>query len=322
MIQMSLSLVLACAITVIFPWSKGFAQQSSEQSGVTVHGDIGGGASTSCDWTVDLVSFSPARGQRTALMGDGSFQFRDVTPGLYELRVREPRGAIVYSQVVSLSRSDETLSIKIPPSEPAVAAGRQTVSLRELQHNVPRKAIQEEKKGISFLKQRQFGEAAEHLKNAVAIDPQFAAAQNDLGIAYYRLKDYPHSVEHLQRAVELAPGHQPATDNLCLLLLSMKRYAEAGDVAEQYLKRGNISAVAHYALAVSTLAAGGSTAGALDHLRRASDEIPTGHLLAARVLENAGRRTDAAQELQAYLRSQQTGKGRPEVEEWLAALKQ
>ena len=300
MIHFFLSLVLACAITLFFPWSAACAE-NSEQIWVSAHGEILGGNSDVKDWRVELAPFGPVTRYHTLVQGDGRFEFRSVTPGIYELRV---------------------LSIRVPSVVPAEASKAHTVSFRQLQHKVPGKAISEQKKGVSALKQHQISVAADHFKNAVTIDPEFADAHNDLGVAYFRLKDYEHSLEHLQKAIQLAPGHQPASENLCLLLLSMKRYTEAGQLADTVLKHGSGSSIAHYALAVSVLAEGGNTGAALDHLRRASDEIPKGHLLAARVLANAGRRTDAAHELEAYLHCSQTGHERPEVEEWLAELKQ
>jgi tetratricopeptide (TPR) repeat protein len=289
---------------------------------VTVNGDIVAGGSTLRDWTIELVSFSPAAAYRTVPQEDGFFEFRGVAPGIYDLRVTDSRENVLYTQVVSVGREKQTFCIRLPATDPAEGSKAQTVSFQELQHKVPRKAISEHNKGVSALKKRQLSAAADHLKNAVAIDPEFADAQNNLGIAYFRLKEYGQSVEHLQRAVELAPGNQHANDNLCLLLLRLKRYAEAGRVADRVLKHGSGSAVAHYAIAVSVIAEGGNIGGALEHLRSASDEIPKGHLLAARVLANAGRRIDAAHELEAYLRSPETGSERPEVEEWLAELKQ
>ena len=326
MIPLSLSLILACALTLALPWSRGSAQMTpqpdSGQATVTVYGDISGGHSGVQGWVVELVPCGPVARQRTTPRADGYFEFRGVTPALYEIRVTDSKGSLLHRQTVSLSQESETLFIKVPATERTDAFKTPTVSFQQLQHKVPRKAISEQKKGVSALKQRHLDVAADHFKNAVAIDPAFADAHNDLGIAYFRLKEYEPSLEHLRRAVELAPGHQPVTDNLCMLLLRMKRYAEAGQVADGALKRGSVSATAHYAAAVGVLAERGSMAAALDHLRRASSEIPNSHLLAARVLTNAGRRTDAAHELEAYLNSSQTGSERPEVEEWLADLKQ
>ena len=80
--------------------------------------------------------------------------------------------------------------------------------------------------------------------------------------------------------------------------------------------------MAHYAAAISLIAAGGSKTEALDHLRRAEDDIPKGHVLAASILAEAGRREDAAKELEAYLRSPDETVDRPALDAWLAQLRQ
>jgi hypothetical protein len=143
-----------------------------------------------------------------------------------------------------------------------------------------------------------------------------------LGAAYFQLQDYQRSAEQFQKAIDLAPTHKTANENLCLALLKLGRYGEAGQAADRIVKRGGGAPIAHFAMAVGLLAGGGSRSEALFHLRLASSHIPNARLLTARVLADAGRRADAASELEAYLRAQNGNAGLPGVEEWLAELRQ
>jgi tetratricopeptide (TPR) repeat protein len=162
--------------------------------------------------------------------------------------------------------------------------------------------------------------ALQHFESAVRIDPGFADAHNDLGVAYFAAERYEDSLTHFQQALNLAPTHREANHNLCLLLLNMKRYADAGQAAERYLERASGSPIMHYAAAIGLLVRGGSRRDALEHLSRAEDEVPLARLLTAHVLVEIGRRTEAARQLQAYLRAGGSDEKRRQVEAWLAEL--
>src|SRR5271165_2384911 len=51
------------------------------------------------------------------------------------------------------------------------------------------------------------GEAVEHFKHAIELDPQYAPAEFHLGAAYWlSSKDATQAIPHLERAVELDPS--------------------------------------------------------------------------------------------------------------------
>ena len=297
-----------------------FEMQSPAFSQVCVVGEISGGDSTVVHWAVELTPFNGSTTLRTAPGLDGSFRFLAVPPGEYDLRVVGVNGRVLYEDTVWLRRTSERLSIAVASEAAAPMMKPGSISVQQLQHRVPSKAQAEFKKGEDALKKRQTLQAVEHLKAAVTIDPAFAAAHNDLGIAYLGLKEYTASAEQFQEVLALDRAYQPANDNLCLVLLKMKRYQEASQIAGDVLRHGDSSAIAHYTAAVGLVAAGGKRDEALDHLRRAKNDFPAARLLSARLLEEAGRRTDAAQELETYLRSPQADAKRPELEAWLAEL--
>ena len=328
MIHISLA-VASVIVAISCPWSRCFAGQPDQrpsqvtpvQAGVVVQGEISANNSSLSSWTVALIPLSRGKTQRTAPRPDGSFEFRDVTAGIYELRVDNGQGRTQYSQIVSLSRAEEMLSIRIPVEDPAPFKS-QLVSVQQLQHKVPREARLEFRRGSAALKKRQLNAAVDHLKAAVAVDPADADAHNDLGVAYIRLREYEKGAEQFQEAIALDPTHQLANDNLCIALVKMGRYAEAGYAADRILRRGYASSVAHYAAAASLVAAGGGELEALNHLRRAEEDIPKAHLVAAWILVRSGSRTDAEREVEAYLRSRDKDFKRSDVEQWLAGLRQ
>ena len=56
-------------------------------------------------------------------------------------------------------------------------------------------------------------------------------------------------------------------------------------------------------------------------LQRAEDRLPKARLPEAKVLADAGHRSDAAQELEKYIASLDRSTERPELEAWLEELK-
>ena len=321
-----LPVTVAFVVTLVQPYSSNgqsgsqFETQNPASSQVYVVGEISGGDSTLVNWAVELIPFSVGLRLRTAPGPGGLFSLPDVAPGEYEMRVMDVNGRVVYDDTISLRRPTERLSIAVRSEEASPTMRAAAISLQHLQHKVPGKARAEFKKGEYALKKRQTLQAVEHLKTAVTIDPAFADAHNDLGIAYLGLKEYTASAEQFQKVLALDRNYQPANDNLCLVLLKMKRYEEASQIASNVLRHGDSSAIAHYTAAVGLVVAGGKRNEALDHLRRAKDDFPAARLLSALLLEEAGRRTDAAQELETYLRSPQADAKRPELEAWLAEL--
>ncbi|MBL8290482.1 MAG: tetratricopeptide repeat protein [Bryobacterales bacterium] len=272
-------------------------------------------------WTIELLALPGGDTREAMPWGNGAFEFRGVTPGEYRLSVRDAGGHVLHEEAVSLHRMDETLAItvradKLPQGRPA-----DPISIQQLQHTPPRKAMKAWRIAKSALEKRQIDRAVDHLKAAIAVDPAFADAYNDLGTAYFHLNRYEQSAEHFQKAIDLAPTHRQATDNLCLVLIKSGRYAEAGQAAGRILKRGGGSAMVHYAAALGLISESGSPIETMNHLRAAQGQIPNAHLTAARILANAGRRAEAARDVEAYLRAKSGSARRAELEAWLAELR-
>jgi len=72
-------------------------------------------------------------------------------------------------------------------------------------------------------------EAAQHLKAALAVRPQWAQAHSNLGIVLFRQNRLDAAVEHLENSVRLNPQDPDARVNLGVTLLSMNRAGEAAN---------------------------------------------------------------------------------------------
>lgn len=140
---------------------------------------------------------------------DGSFQFRHLEQGRYEMQISNRTG-LLKREFVDTSGRTPMLFIRV--DAPVVAVSRPagaSISVARLQHKAPVKAVK-------FLR----AGTVEWLEKAVAIDPEFMEAHNDLGCLYVRSGDTARALQHLQRAVEIDPAAARAHTNLAIALLA------------------------------------------------------------------------------------------------------
>jgi tetratricopeptide (TPR) repeat protein len=219
------------------------------------------------------------------------------------------------------------LSVNIPGRPSADQHGGGTISIRQLQHKIPADAQKEFSKGITASKKGDRQSAVEHFQKAVSIDPELVEGYNNLGAAHAALGQLEQAAEQFQKAIEQVPEYTLALANLSLALCSTERYPEAEQAARRALKLDSSLSKVRYVLAVSLIAQHRDPTElvapeVLDNLERATPEVPKARLVAADILAQAGRRDDAARQLEEYLRSTpEQDTDRQRVEAWLTHLR-
>jgi len=319
-------LILLMAITAVAQFSgsnSNDARRSVGDRGVVVRGQISSVGTLATSLTVELLTNGHSISGSTLVALDGSFEFPSVVPGTYELRVIGASGAIAHQQRVFINGPEQNLAINIPGQPNTVTNGGGTVSIRQLQHKVPSEASKEFSRGMAASKKGDEQRAVDHFQKAVSIDPEFADAHNNLGAAYAALGQLEPATEQFQKAIDLVPDHSLALSNLGIVLCRLEHYPEAEQVARRALRLDSGLLKMRYILAVSLIARHGDNTEALENLERAAAEVPNAHLLAADILSQAGRRDDAAKQLEQYLSSvSEHDMERPRLEAWLAQLRQ
>jgi tetratricopeptide (TPR) repeat protein len=319
-----MKLYLRCAAMAMLALAAAWAQRS-DAKGMTVRGEIVSSDANVGNLSVELVADGSGLSETVPVNLDGSFEFRSGSPGTHELRVIAPNGAVIHQEYVSITSSNQTLSIHLGDRSPAGAANRggSTVSLQQLNHKVPAAAQKAYQKGEQAASKGNLEEACAHFEEAVKIDPEFADAYNDLGAAKAGMKQLPEAAAEFQKAIDLAPEHPLALPNLSIVLAKMKNYHDAGEVARRALRVAPGSGKIHYILAVSILADHGNLDDALVHLERAAAEVPSAHITAAEILAQRGRSPEAIRHLEDYLATAAPDDAkRPKVEARLAELRQ
>jgi tetratricopeptide (TPR) repeat protein len=296
------------------------------QMGAVVRGRIYTDGEIENSLTVELSANGRSISGFTA--SDGSFEFPSVMPGTYELRVVSSSATIVHHQYVTISGREQALSVYLPGRSASLnqsvaqPQGRGTVSVQELQHKIPSSAQREFSKGMAASKKGDKENALEHFQKAVSADPEFADGYNNLGAAEAALGRMEEAANQFQKAVDLVPDHSLALSNLSVTLCKMERYSEAEQAARRALRTNSGLLKIRYVLAVSLIAQHADRSEVLENLELSAPEVPKARLVAADILCQAGRRDEAAQQLERYLRSATEHESdRATVEAWLADLR-
>jgi Flp pilus assembly protein TadD len=197
--------------------------------------------------------------------------------------------------------------------------GRLTVSVRELRHRVPEKALKMYQKGRVLLEKRKAQDAIPLLQQSVNADPEFTAAQNDLAVAYLQ-QSQPHlAIEHLQRVLDCDPSFPEVDSNLAIAYIQAGQFTFAESAARQALKVNNGGNKARLILGVVLLLQNKFTQEAVDLLTRAESEFPEGGLMLARVFATRGDIAGAKSKILEYLAAG-TERGRDLGQAWLQRL--
>lgn len=168
-----------------------------------------------------------------------------------------------------------------PRSEPRPPAG--AVSARSLKHKTPKSAATEFDRGVRAWTKGQnalahaqsalpfepspdahsaepnpfvrasFIEAAEHLGEAVRLDPGFVEALADLGIVYAKLGRPEQALDQYDRALALEPNLAMLHSNKAVTLVMLGRWEEAEQTARRILQLDPKSIDGHYILGFAML---------------------------------------------------------------------
>lgn len=91
-------------------------------------------------------------------------------------------------------------------------------------------------RGITYLNDERYSEAATALQNAITLDSDFATAHYNLGLAYLKMETYPRAVSSLEKTIALDPNHKAAHHALALSYLGQQELGKARDAAKEALK--------------------------------------------------------------------------------------
>jgi len=118
---------------------------------------------------------------------------------------------------------------------------------------VPEKARKLYERGVEQSRANDSEKAADSLKEAVALHPNFPLALNELGVQYLKLRQINKAVEVLREACKLDPDAFATRLNLGVALLESKHFSEAEEHLREALKRNSSALTAHMYLGITLL---------------------------------------------------------------------
>ena len=196
----------------------------------------------------------------------GSFTFSQLAPGSYTIIINAGNEYELYSESVLID-SDLNLSrmgVRLPPNPQrhTVMAhlhlkikadiGKPAVVNAALAA-VPDKARKLYERGLEEARSENAAKAANTLKEAVTLYPNFPLALNELGVQYLKLRQVNKAIDVLKEAVRLNPENGPSRLNLGICLLEVKQFSHAEEQLHEAVKHNNYSATAHMYLGIALL---------------------------------------------------------------------
>ena len=268
----------------------------------------------------ELRSFTNARPPLVVPVAyDGTFEYRNIEIGEYELEITDRTGKVVHEDLVKVRESGARFVVYLPERRRELPSGPAVISVQKLLHPVPSKAAQEFVRSSEASSAGNVKKAIQHLEKAVRIYPEYVEAYNNLGVGYMRLNQFERAVGEFGKAIALDSTSEGIHLNLGLALLALGRLSEAEVSARKAVELAPRSLAAHYALGQVLFGQQKMTDEALDILRKTEAQFPLARLLVAHILLVRRAIPEAAAELKAYLASERPDK-RQDVQVWLELL--
>ena len=122
------------------------------------------------------------------------------------------------------------------PEPPRAEPPAGSVSLRELQHPIAKKALRAAYEAEQFSQTHNIPKAIEKLEKAVHIDPSYRDAHCNLGVEYARAGRMTDARTEFQKALDIGPPAAPIYANLALTLIAAGEMHQAQDLARKALE--------------------------------------------------------------------------------------
>jgi Flp pilus assembly protein TadD len=197
----------------------------------------------------------------------GSFSFSNLSPGSYTVVVNAgddyevSREGVYIDTDLNLSRQGSrlpppttrryTVMVHLNLKDRGVSSKASVVDANLAA--VPEKARKLYEKGVEQARAEDTARAADSLKEAVALYPNFPLALNELGVQYLKLRQVDKAVEVLKQSVKLNGAAFVSRLNLGIALLEAKQFGEAEEQLREALKRNANAATAHMYLGIALL---------------------------------------------------------------------
>lgn len=222
-------------------------------------------------------------------------QIPSMERGLYDAQIGPDRPEAIYPHL------DDEAGLGRPHT---VANGRPvsgTVTLHELSHRVPGRAVKDYERALKATKGGERDNAIVHFHKAIAADPEFLAAITNLGVTYLELNRVDLAFEQFAKAIAVDPHAALPHVNLAIAYLRLGLFSDAEQAARRAVSLDRVGKYARLILGVSSIMKGSFTAETERSLTEAAREYTVAKLWLAIGLFGSGDFTSAKDQLKTYI---------------------
>jgi hypothetical protein len=171
--------------------------------------------------------------ERSSVSSDGRFRFYhgDAASG-YTVRVVTAPGEDPLLEESPRMGMGNSLVLRLPEqkiSQPV--AGK--VSVRELEHPIPKQAIRAAKEAERYSEAHDTVKAIAKLEQAVRIAPYYRDGHSNLGVQYARVGRLAEALAQFHFALDIGPVNALIYSNLALALLTLKQFRDGEEFARK-----------------------------------------------------------------------------------------
>ncbi|MGJ5820141.1 hypothetical protein [Paludibaculum fermentans] len=222
---------------------------------------------------------TPLSQTTTFVSSDGSFEFRSLPAGSYEVRLTTLQGDIISKQIVNVP-SIMAVRFDLTSVTGVRASKIGPVSYYRMSHHVPGKARKLWEKAVRAARAGRHDESSDLLDKALANDGQFADALHMRGVYALQAKDFTLASDLLGHAATLDESNPNFLADAAFGHFAAESQAKAQGFARSALRLDPGNKKANYVLALTMLKQGNQGEETVHALQQASPLFPS----AARIL--------------------------------------
>ncbi len=203
----------------------------------------------------------------------GQFDFANVKPGHYVLSVKNRHGDLLKEEQLFVNNSSYA-EVTMRLGELTPTAGRGTVNVNRLNHQVPKLAQKAMMRYRKCRDRKDEGCATRYLNEAIAADGELVEAYVNRSALHIRARAWEVAIADLDQALRLDPQCVLAHSNRAFVAIHRKEYRQATVSAKAALRSEPDNLNAQYFLALAHVNLGDFTNGFRELEKIAGDYEP------------------------------------------------
>jgi tetratricopeptide (TPR) repeat protein len=221
----------------IICFSASLYAQFSAAPGVSVTGELRShGDTASNEFLVEIYDARTNHMIERVPVNRGQFELDNVPVGSYTIRlVTAPGEAPIVEEFHQFEPGGAPLVLDLPEraSDKPISG---IVSLRDLEHPIPQKALREAYEAQQFARANNLPKAIAKLESAIRIYPAYRDAHVNLGAEYARAGRIADARAEFQKALDIGPPVSAIYADLALISVALHQNREAEEFARKSLE--------------------------------------------------------------------------------------